>query len=169
MVEDGTFREDLYYRVAVIPLVLPPLRERSGDVRELAALFFAKYKTKMNRAGMRMPDAILSRFESHRWPGNVRELENVMERLVVLTPGDEVTVEDLPESLRRAPEPLEAIRLELPPQGISLEAVERELIERALRIFSGNQTKAAQYLDISRKTLIYRMEKFGLREGGAAE
>jgi two-component system NtrC family response regulator len=99
----------------------------------------------------------------------VRELENVIERLVVLAPGDEVTVEDLPEQLRRAPEPLEAIRLELPPQGISLEAVERELIERALRMFNGNQTKAAQYLDISRKTLIYRMEKFGLRESGTPE
>jgi two-component system NtrC family response regulator len=163
MVEDGTFREDLYYRLAVIPLELPPLRERSEDIPELVTIFFRKFREKLNRLQLRFPPSLLPYFQTHRWPGNVRELENVIERLVVLAPGDEITVNDLPEYLRREKPALESIQLELPPQGISLEAVEKELIVRALEKSGGNQTRAAEYLDISRKTLIYRMEKFGLR------
>jgi DNA-binding NtrC family response regulator len=164
MIEDGTFREDLYYRLAVIPLTLPPLRERTGDIAELVTLFFQKYKERLNRPGLRLSPSLLPHFNGYRWPGNVRELENVVERLVVLAPGDDITVADLPDFLRREKPPLEAIQLELPPEGISLEAVERELVLRALEKFGWNQTKAAEYLDISRKVLIYRMEKFGLRE-----
>lgn len=164
MVEDGTFREDLYYRLAVIPLILPPLRERPDDIPELVAIFFKKFKERQNRLDLKVPPALLPYFSIHRWPGNVRELENVVERLVVLAPGTEVSVEDLPEFLRRERPPLEAIHLELPPEGISLEAVERELVMRALHKCNWNQTKAAAYLDISRKVLIYRMEKFALKQ-----
>ncbi len=166
MVEDGTFREDLYYRLAVIPLELPPLRERTGDIPELVTLFFRKFQERMNRFDLKLPPALLPYFTTHRWPGNVRELENVIERLVVLAPGEEITVNDLPEFLRQEKPALDAIQLELPPEGISLEAVEKELILRALRKFNWNQTKAAEYLDISRKVLIYRMEKFDLRKDG---
>lgn len=164
MVEDGTFREDLYYRLAVIPLTLPPLRERPDDIPELVSIFFRKFQERLNRPDLKLPPSLLPYFASHRWPGNVRELENVVERLVVLAPGNEITVEDLPDFLRRERPPLEAIQLELPPEGISLEAVERELVVRALEKFNWNQTKAAEYLDISRKVLIYRIEKFGLRK-----
>ncbi|OHE79119.1 MAG: Fis family transcriptional regulator [Verrucomicrobia bacterium GWF2_62_7] len=163
MIEDCDFREDLYYRLAVIPLRLPPLRERIEDIPELAMLFFQRFKARAGRPNLTLPTSLLPYFQSHRWPGNVRELENVIERLVVLCPGDAITVEQLPEELRREKPGLDALQLDLPQQGISLEAVERELIERALRRFEGNQTRAAQYLDISRKTLIYRMEKFGLK------
>jgi len=163
MVEDGTFREDLYYRLAVIPLVLPPLRERPDDIPELVAIFFKKFKERQNRLDLKLPPSLLPYFSIHRWPGNVRELENVVERLVVLAPGTEVSVEDLPDFLRRERPPLEAIHLELPPEGISLEAVERELVVRALEKCNWNQTKAAEYLDISRKVLIYRIEKFALK------
>jgi DNA-binding NtrC family response regulator len=163
MVEDGTFREDLYYRLAVIPLELPPLRERSEDIPELVAIFFRKFREKLGRPAQKLPLSLLPYFQTHRWPGNVRELENVIERLVVLAPADEIALSDLPENLRREKPALESIQLELPPQGISLEAVEKELIVRALEKFGGNQTRAAEYLDLSRKTLIYRMEKFGLR------
>ncbi len=166
MVEDGTFREDLYYRLAVIPLILPPLRERPDDIAELVAIFFKKFKERQNRLDLKVPPSLLPYFSIHRWPGNVRELENVVERLVVLTPGSEVSVEDLPDFLRRERPPLEAIHLELPPEGISLEAVERELVVRALQKCNWNQTKAAAYLDISRKVLIYRMEKFALKQEG---
>lgn len=166
MVEDGTFREDLYYRLAVIPLILPPLRERPDDIAELVAIFFKKFKERQNRLDLKVPPSLLPYFTIHRWPGNVRELENVVERLVVLTPGSEVSVEDLPDFLRRERPPLEAIHLELPPEGISLEAVERELVMRALHKCNWNQTKAAAYLDISRKVLIYRMEKFALKQEG---
>ncbi len=163
MVEDATFREDLYYRLAVIPLTLPPLRERPDDISELVTLFFDKFKRQMNRPTLRLHASLLPYFAHYRWPGNVRELENVLERLVVLTRGEEVCVEDLPDFLRREKPPLEAIQLDLPPEGISLESVERELVHRALEKANWNQTKAAEYLDISRKQLIYRMEKFNFR------
>ncbi len=164
MVEDGMFREDLYYRLAVIPLELPSLRERTEDIPELVQHFFTKAKEKQGRPNAVLPTRLLSNFSSYTWPGNVRELENIVERIVVLSRGDEITVDDLPDFLRRErPPAVEELRLDLPPHGISLEAVEKELIVRALEKFSGNQTHAAHYLDISRKTLIYRMEKFGLR------
>lgn len=163
MVEDGTFREDLYYRLAVIPLELPPLRERAEDIPELVQHFFLEAKEKQGRPELVLPPRLVPYFSVYSWPGNVRELENIIERIVVLTRGDEITVNDLPDFLRRERQPVEALHLDLPPEGISLEAVEKELIVRALEKFNGNQTHAAQYLDISRKTLIYRMEKFGLR------
>ena len=163
MVEDGTFRQDLYYRLAVIPLELPALRERAGDIAELAQHFFLEAKEKQGRPGLVLPASLLPYFSAYGWPGNVRELENAIERVVVLSRGDEITLDDLPDFLRRERPAAEELHFDLPPQGISLEAVEKELIVRALEKFQWNQTRAAQYLDISRKTLIYRMEKFGLR------
>lgn len=170
MIENGTFREDLYYRLAVIPLTLPPLRERPDDVPELAHFFFEQSRRKHGLPKLQLPGALLPYISRHRWAGNIRELENVMERLVVLSRGDEITLADLPEELRRERAAIDALQLELPPGGISLESVEKELIVQALQRFDGNQTQAAQYLDISRKTLVYRMEKYGLRlsAGGAA-
>jgi two-component system NtrC family response regulator len=164
MVEDGAFREDLYYRLAVIPLELPSLRERADDIAELVQHFFVQAKDKQGRPELVLPTRLLPYFAGYRWPGNVRELENIIERVVVLARGEEITLNDLPDFLRRERPAVETLHLELPPQGISLEAVEKELIVRALEKFAGNQTHAAQYLDISRKTLIYRMEKFGLRK-----
>ena len=104
-------------------------------------------------------------FTNSDWPGNVRDLENLIERLVVLNDGDEVSAEDLPEALQLRQSPLTALRLQVPRDGISLEELERELLQQALSRFAGNQTRAAHYLGLSRKTLIYRMEKFGLRNG----
>jgi two-component system NtrC family response regulator len=163
MVEDETFREDLYYRLAVIPLELPPLRERAADIPELVQHFFLKAKEKQGRPNLVLPTRMLPYFGTYTWPGNVRELENIIERIVVLTRGDEITLNDLPDFLRHERPAVEELHLDLPPHGLSLEAVERELIVRALEKFTWNQTHAAQYLDISRKTLIYRMEKFGLK------
>jgi DNA-binding NtrC family response regulator len=167
MVEDETFREDLYYRLAVIPLELPPLRERADDIPELVQHFFLKAKEKQERANLVLPTRMLPYFGVYTWPGNVRELENIIERIVVLTRGDEITLNDLPDFLRRERPVAEELHLDLPPQGISLEAIEKDLIVRALEKFNWNQTHAAQYLDLSRKTLIYRMEKFGLKRDRA--
>ena len=164
MIEDGTFREDLYYRLSVIPLDLPPLRERIEDIPELAQHFFAKAKHKHEREPLTMPDALMPHFSSYRWPGNIRELENIIERLIVLTKGDEISVSDLPAHLRREHPSVDMLCLEMPPRGISLEAVERELMLRALQKFNWNQTHAAKYLDISRKALMYRMEKHGIEK-----
>ena len=162
MIEDGTFREDLYYRLNVIPLEIPPLRDRPEDIAELAMHFFDRAREKHGRPELVLPEALLSYFTAHRWPGNVRELENVVERLVVLTRGAEVTVEDLPDTLRRERSALASLKIELPPQGISLEALEKELILLALKKSDWNQTQAAKYLGLSRKTLIYRMDKHGI-------
>jgi len=162
LVDDGAFREDLYYRLAVIPLTLPPLRERIDDITELVQHLFLKAKQKQNVSQLRLPSSLLPHFSGYGWPGNVRELENVIERLVVLSVGDEITLADLPDFLQRERSHADAIELNLPPGGISLERVEKDLIVRALEKFNWNQTQAARYLDISRRTLIYRMEKFGI-------
>ena len=169
MVEDGAFREDLYYRLAVIPLELPPLRERTDDIPELVEHLFLNTRKKHEVPHLKLPSALLPYFCAYRWPGNIRELENVIERLVVLSVGNEIAFNDLPEALRRHSPEHDAIQLDLPAQGISLEGVERELLLRALRKFDWNQTQAAKYLDISRRTLIYRMEKYSLRKDTATE
>lgn len=163
MIEDGSFREDLYYRLSVIPLDLPPLRERLDDIPQLVQHFFSKARRKYNREDLVLPLSLMPYFTNYRWPGNIRELENIVERLVVLTPGNEITVANLPPFLRKEQAAVDAMSVDLPPQGISLEAVEKELILKALAKFKGNQTHAAKYLDISRKALIYRMEKHGIQ------
>jgi two-component system NtrC family response regulator len=161
MVEDQTFREDLYYRLAVVPLLIPPLRERREDLPQLIDTLFERAKKRHE-----MKDAVLSPMVqkcliAYRWPGNVRQMENVLERLLVLSAANVITEEDLPEELSNAGSGASALWFDLPESGISLEAIERELIGRALERFAGNQTQAAKYLDISRRTLIYRMEKYG--------
>ena len=166
LIEDGVFREDLYYRLAVIPLELPPLREREEDIPELVQSLFVKAKQKHNLPDLRLPAGLVPYFSGYRWPGNVRELENIIERLTVLSVGDEILLSDLPDFLRRE-KPPETAHFELPPQGVSLEAMEKELILQALRKFDWNQTKAAAFLDLSRRTLIYRMEKYGFHKDAA--
>jgi DNA-binding NtrC family response regulator len=164
MVEDGTFREDLYYRLAVVPLQLPPLRERKEDIPELVQQLFNKLKEKHGCPSLRLSPSLKSHFFAYRWPGNVRELENVIERLIVLAGGEEIGEADLPDEIRKFAPQRDSFWLELPEGGISLEGVERELLLRALEKFHWNQTQAARYLDISRRTLIYRMEKHRLRK-----
>ncbi len=166
MIEDGTFREDLYYRLAVVPLELPPLRERRGDIPELTQHLFRKLRARHGVEQLRMEPSVISHLSAYRWPGNVRELENVIERMVVLAGGDELTAADLPDELRAAPAVRGSFAVQLPEEGISLEAVERELLLQALERANWNQTQAARYLDISRRTLIYRMEKHGLVRAG---
>jgi two-component system NtrC family response regulator len=162
-IEDGAFREDLYYRLAVIPLELPPLRNRAVDIPELVQHFFLKCRQRHGRMDLAFPTSLVPCFTAYSWPGNVRELENVIERLVVLAAGNEIRLGDLPEPLRRQRPVTDVLHLEIPPGGISLEAVERDLILLALKKFNWNQTHAARYLDISRKTFIYRMEKHGIQ------
>jgi DNA-binding NtrC family response regulator len=159
-VKEGTFREDLYYRLSVVILRMPPLRERKDDILLLAEYFLKKF-TKGVTSTL-APEA-LSLLQSYGWPGNVRELENVIERASVLKRGDIVTAADLPEKLTRVGGSAEDIILNLPDDGISLEELEKTLIMKALERHKGNQTRAAEYLRITRPTLIYRMEKFGLK------
>ena len=162
MVEDGTFREDLFYRLAVVPLEIPPLRERREDIPELIDALFKRARERHGLTEARLSPAVLQRLVACRWPGNVRQMENVLERLLVLASHDLITEEDLPEELQRSSSAAVSPWLELPEEGVSLDGIERELISRALERFGGNQTHAARFLDISRRTLIYRMEKHGL-------
>jgi two-component system NtrC family response regulator len=167
MVEEGTFREDLYYRLAVVPLDLPPLRDRREDIPEFVQQFFERTREKLKKEHLNLPTALLPYFQSYRWPGNVREIENVVERIVVFARGEEVTVADLPEFLRAQTQP-ESPKLALPDQGVSLEAVERNMILSALCKFNGNQSKAARYLGISRKVLLTRMAKYRIQKAEVA-
>ncbi|WP_047497198.1 sigma-54 dependent transcriptional regulator [Terriglobus sp. TAA 43] len=169
MVEDGTFREDLYYRLAVVPLFIPPIRERREDIPLLLAELFERSRQRHGLQDISLSQGSLKRLVAYRWPGNVREMENVLERLIVLATHSLITEDDLPEEIARPSQQAPSLWPDLPEEGISLEAVEKDLISRALEKFHGNQTHAARYLDISRRTLIYRMEKHGLAPGQEAD
>jgi DNA-binding NtrC family response regulator len=159
-VKDGSFREDLYYRLSVVTLPMPPLRERRDDIPMLIDHFLKKY----NRGSeLRFDAEALSTMKAYGWPGNVRELENVIERASVLQRGAVITLAELPDKLKKERGAVESIILNLPDEGISLEDLEKSLIVKALEKHKGNQTRAAEYLGITRPTLIYRMEKYGIK------
>jgi two-component system NtrC family response regulator len=163
MVADGTFREDLYYRLAVVPVRVPPLRERADDIPLLVEHFLAKHAARLGRLPVPSVDKpVFAALNVYHWPGNVRELENLVERALVLDRDGVVGMDDLPEALRGAERRFGHARVELPDDGISLEAVERDLILAALDKHGWNQTRAAAYLDITRSALLYRMQKHGL-------
>jgi transcriptional regulator with PAS, ATPase and Fis domain len=157
----GAFREDLYYRLSVIPIHLPPLRERPDDIPLLLRYFCGKHGC---------PRVIFDRqaletLVQYGWPGNVRELENMVERLLIMRNGDTITLEELPAKIRNgnSPIPVSSSVINLPPGGYPLEQLEREVVITALERNQWNQTAAAHFLRIPRHTLIYRMEKYEIR------
>jgi DNA-binding NtrC family response regulator len=162
MIADGTFREDLYYRLAVVSIRVPPLRERSDDIPLLVDHFLAKHAEHLGRPRPSVDKAVYSAFNFYSWPGNIRELENVVERALVLDRDGVLGLDDLPDRLKATAQRIGNLRIELPDEGISLEDVERELLLAALEKHNWNQTRAAAYLNITRSTLLYRMQKFGL-------
>jgi two-component system NtrC family response regulator len=162
LVEDGDFREDLYYRLSVVTMELPPLRERRDDIPLLARHFLKQYAGRYGISDLSVSEDAMEKMAQYNWPGNVRELQNVIERLAVLASDNLIGVETLPEELRVAESRVASIGLKLPEGGIDLEEVEKEILLQALEMHGWNQTHAAKYLNISRKTLIYRMEKFAL-------
>ncbi|MHB8792707.1 MAG: sigma-54-dependent transcriptional regulator [Thermoleophilia bacterium] len=158
MIKDGEFREDLYYRLNVIPITLPPLRDRRGDIKLLARHFLGRFSNdkELSAEGLRL-------LEDYYWPGNVRELQNTIERATILSRGKVIGPDDLPAEIRKGAS-LSTDTINLPAEGVALEKVERELIAQALERTGGNRTKAAELLGISRHTLLYRIEKYGLGE-----
>jgi two-component system NtrC family response regulator len=158
-VKEGTFREDLYYRLSVITLHMPPLRERRDDIPLLVDHFLGKYQA----TDIAVDPGALAALTAYGWPGNVRELENVIERATVLRRGNLITLAELPDKFRKRAMGVDDIILNLPDDGISLEELEKNLIIKALERHKGNQTRAAEYLRITRPTLIYRMEKYGIK------
>jgi two-component system NtrC family response regulator len=163
MVAEGRFREDLYYRLTVVPIELPPLRQRSEDIPELVQHFLGRAKQRHSRENVKLSASLIGHLSSYEWPGNIRELENIVERLVVLASGDEITEADLPRALTERRSATDVLHIEMPPDKLNLDCLERDLLQQVLIKFDGNQTRAAHYLELSRKTLIYRMEKHGLR------
>ena len=155
MVAEHTFREDLYYRLAVVTLELPPLRERRMEIAPLAGKFVAEFARENNRPELKIAPELLKKLEAHPWPGNIRELRNCLESMVVLSSGDTLTPDDLPEHFGAA----ELLPAESAPAEGTLESNERELIAKALEHSNGNITQAAKELGISRRTLHRKLAK----------
>ncbi|MGH7412349.1 MAG: sigma-54-dependent transcriptional regulator [Candidatus Methylomirabilis sp.] len=169
-VKADRFRKDLYYRLAVITIDLPPLRVRGEDILLLAAHFLDKFNAKYDKAVRGIDDSAARSLLEYPWPGNVRELSHVIERAVLWSQGDRLAVEQL--SLATSPQakpssfqpPTTLVQGTLPPEGIAMAEWERSLIAQALQQAGGNQTKAAKMLGLSRDVLRYRMKKFGLND-----
>jgi len=163
MVKDGTFREDLYYRLNVLQLRIPPLRERKDDIPLLVDHFIAKYGVRLARDTMTISRDAMRSLMDYAWPGNVRELENTIERAMVLADSARIEVENLPEKLLE-----KRTDVSLPFLGDDLsikkatDSIERELIRRALEKTGGNRTRASELLEISHRALLYKIKEYGL-------
>jgi len=163
---EGRFRDDLYYRLNVVPITLPPLRERPGDIPILARYFLEQMSKESNSRVCYIAPEAMEHMINYRWPGNVRELENVIERALVICRGDTVKPEDLPADLVNREG---KARIDIPELGTmsmkdAVETMEREMIKRALERTGGVQTKAADILGINRGSLIYKIKKYDLEE-----
>jgi two-component system, NtrC family, response regulator AtoC len=164
LMDEEKFREDLFYRINIVALRIPPLRERREDILPLAKYFVQKYNEDFHKGVQKISPEVERFLVGYGWPGNVRELRNVIERAMILGDGTALLMEHLPlevlgETVGRGGE---LKGLKIPPEGISMERVEEGLVRQALEMTGGNQTKAAKLLDISRDSLRYRMQKFGI-------
>lgn len=167
MAQAGSFREDLYYRLNVVTLRIPPLRDRKEDVALLADHFLLKYRERLGRNIRGFHEESRRMLLAYHWPGNVRELENAIEQAMVLADGDEIDLASLPERIvHHMPVPRAMADGIVGPDELSIkkatELVERTLIKRALERTSGNRTKAAQLLEISHRALLYKLKEYGI-------
>ena len=164
-IAEGKFREDLFYRLNVLPIEAPPLRDRREDIPLLIHHFLARANQDKEQGGKSMSDGALKQLVDYNWPGNVRELENLVERLVVLSSCDEIGTEDLPKRVQSASSPAGSAP-HVPPTGISfnqiVEDVERDLIQQALAHTQWNKNRAAQLLGLNRTTLVEKIRKRGI-------
>jgi two-component system response regulator AtoC len=164
--EAGRFRADLFYRLSVIQIDIPPLRERGDDVRLLAEHYLSSFRERLRKSIDSISEEASEAFRNYEWPGNVRELRNVIERAMILEDGDEISAKYLPRALSNDSHTIgdsladgTQQQFRLPPKGVSLEAVEMSLVRQAIERSDGNQTKAAELLGISRDQLRYRLKK----------
>jgi DNA-binding NtrC family response regulator len=160
--KDGTFREDLYYRLNVIHIHLPSLRDRPEDVLPLAEHFLAAARVRSGKPIARFHESARRAILAHTWPGNVRELENMVERAVALAEGATISAEDLPGAVRE-PKPVDTLANALA-RGLTLEQLEQEYIQKVVSAEAGNKTRAAQRLGLDRKTLYRKLEEYGARQ-----
>jgi DNA-binding NtrC family response regulator len=159
----GRFREDLFYRLNVVPLALPPLRERASDIHELlqhhTALIAARYTLDVPRYSKQA----LQQLQNYAWPGNVRELRNLCERVVILCGGRDIQPENLPQEIRQpVSRSKQSSGFNLPPEGVRLDELEVTLIRQALTQTDGNRSRAARLLGLTRDTLLYRLKKYAI-------
>ncbi|HOJ32926.1 MAG TPA: sigma-54 dependent transcriptional regulator [Candidatus Hydrogenedentes bacterium] len=168
MVRNNTFREDLYYRLNVIPIVVPPLRERAEDIPLLVRHFIIQHAAKMNRPPLQVSPEAEQALRSFTWPGNVRELENVIERAVALCSGQQIELMDLPKHIQHHVAAPDDVLKELPEEGLDLEAyvaeLETRLIKQALERTRFSQKRAAELLRLSPRSFRYRLQKYGLEK-----
>jgi transcriptional regulator with PAS, ATPase and Fis domain len=157
-VKAGKFREDLFYRLQVMPIALPSVRERRGDVVLLARYFIDQFNREFRKRVRGLSPSATTMLEQYKWPGNVREMKNAIERAMLLSDREYLEPNDF--TLTRTVNPTE---FRLPAEGVNLEDVERQLLVQALERAGGNQTHAAQLLGINRDQVRYRIEKFGLK------
>lgn len=166
MMERGEFRGDLYYRLNVIRMRIPPLRERDEDIPLLAEHFLKKYAREQGKKIHKISSLAMRVLSNYEYPGNVRELENIVERCVTLEQSDQLTAEHLPQKLVEQSPQIGARDVDIPPDGIDLdqvtESVERKLISRALEITGGNRARASRLLGITLRSLRYRLMKLGM-------
>ncbi len=166
LVREEKFREDLYFRLKVIPVHVPPLRDRKGDIPLLVEAFIEEYNQEFKKRVKGISPALMKRLEEYSWPGNVRELKNSIERAMILTTGDIIDLADLPlDILDEADERLSRCGespVRLTPRGLSLERLEEDLVRQALKLSGGNQTRAGRLLGLNRDQIRYRIEKFGI-------
>jgi len=161
-VKAGKFREDLFYRLQVMPIVLPALRERRGDVLLLANFYINRYNSEFRKRVKGLTPDAQALLEQYRWPGNVRELRNAIERAMLLADKDRLAPDDFTTLSRTS----QTATFRLPPEGVNLEEIERQLLVQALERSHGNQTRAGALLGINRDQVRYRIEKFGLARPG---
>jgi DNA-binding NtrC family response regulator len=170
-IEEGKFREDLFYRLNVISLELPPLRNRKEDIPLLVSHFLSKYCDKMGRDMKRMAPRVMKVFESYSWPGNVRELENAIERIIAIEERETITESSLPEELI-SPQREQDRSYEVKPGfdlNVTLDDISRNFVQQALRRTNGNLKETATLLGINYRSLRYLIEKLGLRSAKEAE
>jgi DNA-binding NtrC family response regulator len=163
MLQEGKFREDLYYRLNVLTILLPPLRERTTDIPRLVDHFIARHASGAVKTIRGIDDHALNVLMQYHWPGNVRQLESAIERAVLLSEGPTIGPEDLPQEIRHSRDG-GSLGIEIPDAGISFEVLEKELLEQALRK-GRSVSAAARLLGLTRRTLQYRLKKFGLAFG----
>jgi DNA-binding NtrC family response regulator len=164
MVADGRFRDDLYYRINVLSIDVPPLRERREDIPVLIDFFLKKHTKNTSRLVSGLTAETKKLMNEYSWPGNVRQLESAIERAILLSEGDLITAEDLPTEVRQEVGPASESAFKLPAEGINFEDVERNLITQAMEQTDYNITKAAKLLGLTFRTLQYRLEKFGIKK-----
>ena len=157
----GNFRDDLYYRLKVVNIDLPPLRERTEDIPELANFFINKYNKEFGKRIKNIEPAALKILSEYHWPGNIRQLETVIERAVLMNDRGTIAARDIQDELRTG-RPAGQLNYDIPDEGIDFEKLEKELIQKAMTKTGGVATKAAKLLGMSYKTFIYRLEKFNL-------